>query len=119
MVVSAEKAADVFPAVRYLQIHFEFLQEQIQLILSNQEALQQQLKQLESRLPRTANGLRLNAQDKSPLERLTAGHAVQDSEAPGLKFDRWSVTLGMAYWIEKIVGGAGCGLAARRFVVMV
>lgn len=84
MVVPAEQAADVFPAVRYFQIHFEFLHEQMQLILSNQESLQQQLKQLESRLPRTANGLRLNAQGKSPLERLTAGHSVQDSESPGL-----------------------------------
>ncbi|MDX8128474.1 hypothetical protein QLH52_14365 [Methylomonas sp. OY6] len=84
MVVPAEQAADVFPAVRYFQIHFEFLQEQIQLILSNQESLQQQLKQLESRLPRTANGLRLNAPGKSPLERLTTGHTVPDKDAPGL-----------------------------------
>ncbi|MBD9360409.1 hypothetical protein [Methylomonas fluvii] len=83
-VVPAEKASEVFPAVRYFQVHFEYLHEQIQLILSNQESLQQQLKQLDSRLPRTANGLRLNAQGKSPLERLTAEHAVQDNEAPGL-----------------------------------
>lgn len=85
MVVPAEKAAEVFPAVRYFQIHFEFLQEQIQLILHNQESLQQQLRQLESRLPRTASGVRQNAQGMSPLERLTAGHvAVQDSEATSL-----------------------------------
>ncbi|OAI23671.1 hypothetical protein [Methylomonas koyamae] len=73
MVVPAEQAAKVFPAVRYFQIHFEFLQEQIQLILQNQESLQQQLRQLESRLPHSANGVRQNAQGMSPLERLTGG----------------------------------------------
>ncbi len=50
MVVFAEQAAEVFPAVRYFQIHFEFLQEQLQLIARNQEALQQQIQQLEARL---------------------------------------------------------------------
>jgi hypothetical protein len=50
MVVSAEQAAEVFPAVRYFQIHFEFLQEQLQLIARNQETLQQQIQQLEARL---------------------------------------------------------------------
>lgn len=85
MVVPAEKAAEVFPAVRYFQIHFEFLQEQMQLILHNQESLQQQMRQLESRLPRTSNGVRQNLQGASPLERLTAGHvAAQDSETPNL-----------------------------------
>lgn len=85
IVVPAEQAAEVFPAVRYFQIHFEFLQEKIQLILRNQESLQQQLRQLESRLPRTGAGVRQNAQRMSPLDRLTAGHiAVQDNEAPSL-----------------------------------
>lgn len=83
-VVPADQAADVYPAVRYFQIHFEYLHEQIQLILSNQESLQQQLRQLESRLPRTANSLRLNAPGKSPLERLATGHTVPDKDAPGL-----------------------------------
>ncbi|MEY4211767.1 MAG: hypothetical protein RLZ92_2148 [Pseudomonadota bacterium] len=41
MVVSAEQAAEVFPAVCYLQVDFEFLQEQLQLIARNQETLQQ------------------------------------------------------------------------------
>lgn len=50
MVVFAEQAAEVFSAVRYFQIHFEFLQEQLQLIARNQEALQQQIQQLEARL---------------------------------------------------------------------
>lgn len=85
ILVSDEKADEVFPAVRYFQIHFEFLQEQIQLILSNQESLQQQMRQLESRLPRTGNGVRQNTQGMSPLERLTAGHvAVQNSETANL-----------------------------------
>ena len=85
MIVPAEQAAEVFPAVRYFQIHFEFLHEQIQLILSNQESLQQQMRQLESRLPRAGSGVRQNAQGMSPLERLTAGPiAVQDSEATSL-----------------------------------
>ena len=46
MVMPAEQAAEVFPAVRYFQIHFEFLQEQLSLILHNQECLQQQIQQL-------------------------------------------------------------------------
>lgn len=85
MVVPAEQAAEVFPAVRYFQIHFEFLQEQIQLILQNQESLQQQMQQLESQLSRTAQGLRLNSKMLSPIERLTANrNATQDSDAPNL-----------------------------------
>ena len=46
MVMPAEQAAEVFPAVRYFQSHFEFLQEQLSLILHNQECLQQQIQQL-------------------------------------------------------------------------
>jgi deoxyribodipyrimidine photolyase-like uncharacterized protein len=85
MVVPAEKAADVFPAVRYFQIHFEFLQEQIQLILCNQEALQQQVQQLETQLSHSGQGIRIDTCKMSPLERLTAGHsAVQDNEASSL-----------------------------------
>jgi len=85
MVVPAEQAADVFPAVRYFQIHFEFLQEQIQLILRNQESLQQQMQKLESQLLRSAQGTRLNSKVLSPIERLTASHvAAQDSDTPGL-----------------------------------
>lgn len=85
MVVSAEKAAEVFPAVRYFQIHFEFLQEQIQLILRNQEALQQHMQQLESRLSRSGQGIRLDSKALSPLERLTAHrNATSDSETPNL-----------------------------------
>lgn len=49
--VSPEPAAEVFPAARYFQIHFEFLQEQLQSILRNQQAMQERLQQLESRLP--------------------------------------------------------------------
>ena len=48
MVVFAEQAAEVFPAVRYFQIHFEFLQEQLQLFARNQEALLQKIQQLEA-----------------------------------------------------------------------
>ncbi|PKD39830.1 hypothetical protein CWO84_13410 [Methylomonas sp. Kb3] len=85
MVVSAERAADVFPTVRYFQIHFEFLQEQIQLILRNQESLQQQMQQLESQLSRSAQGMRLNSKALSPIERLTANrNATQDTDTPNL-----------------------------------
>ncbi len=85
MLVPADKAANVFPAVRYFQIHFEFLQEQIQLILRNQEALQQQIQQLESQLSRSAQGLRLNSKTLSPIERLTAHrNATQDTHTPNL-----------------------------------
>ncbi|OAI05276.1 hypothetical protein [Methylomonas methanica] len=84
-VVPAEKAAEVFPAVRYFQIHFEFLQEQIQLILRNQEVLQQQMQQLESQLLLSAQGLRLNGKALSPIERLTAHrNATQDTDTPNL-----------------------------------
>ncbi|MBD9361523.1 hypothetical protein [Methylomonas fluvii] len=82
---SAEQAAEVFPAVRYFQIHFEFLGEQLQLILRNQETLQQQMQQLESRLSRSGQGIRIDTRAMSPMERLTAGHsASQDSETPNL-----------------------------------
>lgn len=84
-VVSAEQAAEVFPAVRYFQIHFEFLQEQIQLILRNQEVLQQQLQQLERQLSRSAQGICLNNKALSPIERLTANrNATQDTDTPNL-----------------------------------
>ena len=72
MLVPAEKAADVFPAVRYFQIHFEFLQEQIQLILQNQEVLQRQMQQLESRLSRSGQDIRLDSNSLNPIERLMA-----------------------------------------------
>ncbi|MCK9609251.1 MAG: hypothetical protein M0R33_22680 [Methylomonas sp.] len=89
MVVPAEKAAEVFPAVRYFQIHFEFLQEQIQLILRNQEVLQQQMQQLESRLSLSAHGIRLNGKALSPIERLTAHrNATQDTDTPNLSLTR-------------------------------
>jgi hypothetical protein len=85
MLVPAEQATDVFPAVRYFQIHFEFLQEQLQLILRNQEALQQQMQQLESRLARSGQGIRLDCKALNPLERLsTHRKAAQNSEASGL-----------------------------------
>ncbi len=84
-VVPADKAADVFPAVRYFQIHFEFLQEQIQLILRNQEELQQQMQQLESQLSLSAHGIRLNSKALSPIERLTAHRkATQDTDTPNV-----------------------------------
>ncbi|WP_445369120.1 hypothetical protein ACH5Y9_07380 [Methylomonas sp. BW4-1] len=84
-VVPADKAADVFPSVRYFQIHFEFLQEQLQLILRNQESLQQQMQQLESQLSRSAQGIRLNGKALSPIERLTANRkATQDTDTPNL-----------------------------------
>lgn len=85
MVVPAEQAADVFPAVRYFQIHFEFLQEQIQLILHNQESLKQQMQQLESQLLRSVQGIRLNSKALSPIERLTANrNAAQDTDTANL-----------------------------------
>jgi hypothetical protein len=84
-VVPADKAADVFPSVRYFQIHFEFLQEQLQLILRNQESLQQQMQQLESQLSLSAQGMRLNSKALSPIERLTANrNATQDTDTPNL-----------------------------------
>lgn len=86
LAVSADKAAEMFPAVRYFQIHFEFLQEQVQLILRNQEALQQQIQQLERRLSHSGHGIRIDSRKMSAMERLAAGHsAAQDSEAPGFK----------------------------------
>ncbi|MDD2738329.1 MAG: hypothetical protein PHR94_05310 [Methylomonas lenta] len=85
MVVPAEQAAEAFPAVRYFQIHFEFLQEQVQLILRNQEALQQQIQHLESQLSRSDQGIRLDSKALSPLERLTAHrNATSDSETSNL-----------------------------------
>jgi len=85
ILVSAEQDAEVFPAVRYFQINFEFLQEQIQLILRNQEALQRHMQQLENQLLRSGQGIRIDTRKMSPLERLTAGHsASQDSEAANL-----------------------------------
>ncbi|PKM09926.1 MAG: hypothetical protein CVV06_17850 [Gammaproteobacteria bacterium HGW-Gammaproteobacteria-10] len=85
MVVPAEQAADVFPAVRYFQIHFEFLQEQIQLILQNHESLQLQMQQLESQLSRSAHGMRLDSKALSPIERLTTHrNATQDTDTPNL-----------------------------------
>lgn len=85
LVVPAEKAADVFPAVRYFQIHFEFLQEQIQLILQNQASLQQQMQQLESQLLRSGQAMRLNGKALNPIERLTAHrNATQDTDTPNL-----------------------------------
>lgn len=70
MLVAAEKAAAVFPAVRYFQIHFEFLQEQIQLVLQNQESLQQQMQQLESQLSRSGQDIRMDSKSLNPIERL-------------------------------------------------
>jgi hypothetical protein len=85
MVVPAEQAAAVFPAVRYFQIHFEFLQEQIQLILRNQEALQQNMQQLESSLSRPDPSIRADNRGMNRLERLTAVHGVaQDTESQSL-----------------------------------
>ncbi|WP_415878264.1 hypothetical protein [Methylomonas sp. TEB] len=84
-VVPADKAADVFPSARYFQIHFEFLQEQIQLVMQNQESLQQQMQQLESQLSQSAQGMRLNSKALSPIERLTANrNATQDTDTPNL-----------------------------------
>lgn len=85
MLAPADKAADVFPAVRYFQIHFEFLHEQLQLILRSQESLQQQMQQLESQLSLSAQGMRLNSKALSPIERLTANrNATQDTDTPNL-----------------------------------
>ncbi|MGZ0080202.1 hypothetical protein [Methylomonas sp. YC3] len=85
VVVPAEQAAEVFPAVRYFQIHFEFLQEQIQLILKNQEMLQQQMQQLDSRLSRSGQGIHLDTQGMSPLKRLTRSHNLaHDSDTTSL-----------------------------------
>ncbi|MDP2180221.1 hypothetical protein [Methylicorpusculum sp.] len=84
MAVSAEKAAEVFPAVRYFQIHFEYLQEQLQLILRNQEGLQ--IQQLDSRLLPAGQGVRIDTRAMTTLERLTAGHSTAlDSEKYGRK----------------------------------
>lgn len=49
-IVSAEKAAEVFPTVRYFQVHFEFLQEQLQFTLRSLEALHVQMQHLERHL---------------------------------------------------------------------
>lgn len=76
MVISAEKAAEVFPAVRYFQIHFEYLQEPLQLILRNQEALQLQIQQLDSRLLPASQGVRIDTRAMSTLERLMAVHST-------------------------------------------
>ncbi len=78
MVVSAEQAAEVFPAVRYFQIHFEFLQEQLQLIARNQETLQQQIQQLEARLSAVGQTEQLSNQS----EGLTASGGAGLSSFP-------------------------------------
>ncbi|GEM_PF-2411895 len=84
--VSADKAAKVFPAVRYFQIHFEFLQEQLQLIIRNQQALQQQVQQLESRLFESEQAIHLDLTAMSSFERQSASHnAAQNSNAPNFK----------------------------------
>jgi hypothetical protein len=55
------------------------------LILRTQEALQQQMQQLESQLSRSAQGMRLNSKALSPIERLTAHrNATQDTDTPNL-----------------------------------
>lgn len=85
MLVPAEQAADVFPSVRYFQIHFEYLQEQLQLILSNQEALHQQMQQLDSRLPRSGQSIRLDSKALNRLERLTTHRkTTQNGDASDL-----------------------------------
>lgn len=64
-------SAPPYPSVRYFQIHFEYLQEQLQLILRNQDALQQRVQALEVQLqrldksrqsvPSSSNALQRNA----------------------------------------------------------
>lgn len=84
MAVCAEKAAEVFPAVRYFQIHFEYLQEQLQLILRNQEALQLQIQQLDSRLLPAGQGIRVDTRSMDAQERLSAEYSTAlDSEKSG------------------------------------
>lgn len=83
--VATDNPADAFPAVRYFQIHFEYLQEQLQLILRNQEVLQQQMHQLESRLSWSGQGIRLDSKALNPLEHLTTHRvATQNGEVSGL-----------------------------------
>jgi hypothetical protein len=44
------ETTEAFPSVRYFQIHFEYLHEQMALLLRNQDALAQRLQQLENQL---------------------------------------------------------------------
>lgn len=45
-----EAAEQAFPSARYFQVHFEYLQEQMQAIERNQQALLERMQQLERRL---------------------------------------------------------------------
>lgn len=47
---TTSKAPKNFPTARYFQVHFEFLQEQIQLMKNMQEVMLMQMNQLEQRL---------------------------------------------------------------------
>ena len=47
----ALKAGAGFPTARYFQIHFEFLQEQLNQNQETLQAMQKQMRQLEERLP--------------------------------------------------------------------
>lgn len=48
--VPAHLAAEAFPTVRYFQIHFEFLQEQLQQTLHTLDSLKSQVHYLEQQL---------------------------------------------------------------------
>jgi hypothetical protein len=74
---SVEPNAEAFPSARYFQIHFEFLQEQLQSLLSQQQALQRQMQRLETYLTLAAQGKRAQGR----LDRLLAGHGAADNGA--------------------------------------
>lgn len=75
----AELTVEAFPAARYFQIHFEYLQEQMQSLLRQQEGLQQQIQQLDKRLStRAQNGRVANRVERK------AKDPVVDSDTAGL-----------------------------------
>ena len=80
LTVTAEKAAEVFPTVRYFQIHFEYLQEQLKQTTRSLEALQLQIQQLQQQI-----GLNLPAsvsQDVSGIDELIAKQELPSSNQP-------------------------------------
>jgi len=62
----SQKTTASFPAVRYFQIHFEFLQEQLQQTLLALESLQLQMQYLEQRLPVKTNGFGIHPDVTTP-----------------------------------------------------
>lgn len=69
--VSSEMVTEAFPAARYFQIHFEFMQEQLKSIPHKQEALQIKIHQLDNCVSRSRQYIRVDANLKDTFEHPT------------------------------------------------